>query len=118
MVYKPNKLENQIQQINQQANMCSQLKLIIGRLEDFASKISHSLCQADWSMQRELIRLLVKRIEIDLNSVNVVFRIEGDFFSNDSRNNTLQHCWKRDDSALRCSFCRFFKHVLIKVSTG
>jgi len=91
-----NKLENQIQQINQQANMCSQLKLIIGRLEDFASKISHSLCQADWSMQRELIRLLVKRIEIDLNSVNVVFRIEGDFFSNDSRNNSLQHCWKRD----------------------
>lgn len=90
-----NKLESQIQQINQQANMCSQLKLIIGRLEDFASKISHSLCQADWSMQRELIRLLVKRIEIDQNSVNVVFRIDGDFFTNDSRKNSLQDCRKR-----------------------
>src|SRR3954447_20442310 len=29
----------------------------------------------DWSLQRDLIRLLVKRVEVDHDEINVVFRV-------------------------------------------
>ena len=52
------------------------LSLIIGRLEDFADRVRYRVAEADWHQRRELIRLLVKRIEIDREDVNIVFRVE------------------------------------------
>jgi site-specific DNA recombinase len=52
------------------------LSLIIGRLEDFADRVHDRVAEADWRQRRELIRLLVKRVEIDRADVNVVFRVE------------------------------------------
>src|SRR3954463_8804672 len=33
------------------------------------------MAEVDWSLQRDLIRTLVKRVEIDHDSINVVFRV-------------------------------------------
>src|SRR5215475_12603055 len=52
------------------------LQLIIGRLEDFAAKLHDGLEMADWASKRDLIRALVKRVEVAHNEVNVVFRID------------------------------------------
>jgi site-specific DNA recombinase len=52
------------------------LSLIIGRLEEFSDRVQNSLAAADWQQRRELTRLLVKRVEIDREDVNVVFRVE------------------------------------------
>jgi len=52
------------------------LSLIIGRLEDFADRVHSRVAEADWGQRRELIRLLVKRVEIDKEDVNIVFRVE------------------------------------------
>jgi site-specific DNA recombinase len=52
------------------------LSLIIGRLEEFSDRVQNSLATVNWQQRRELIRLLVKRIEIDRQDVNVVFRVE------------------------------------------
>ena len=49
---------------------------MIGRLEDFAQRVRDRMSKVDWLMQRERIRLLVKRVEIDQDDVNVVFRID------------------------------------------
>lgn len=53
----------------------SDLRLIIGRLEEFASLVTNGLDQAPWYTQREIIRTLVKRVEVDTEQVNVVFRV-------------------------------------------
>lgn len=47
----------------------------MARLEEFAEQVQAGLEQADWSTRRELIRTLVKRVEINHEQVRVVFRI-------------------------------------------
>jgi site-specific DNA recombinase len=59
-----------------EAALQATLSLVIGRLEDFARRVRERMSKVDWFMQRELIRLLVKRVEIDHDDVNVVFRID------------------------------------------
>jgi site-specific DNA recombinase len=51
------------------------LSLILGRLEDFARRVHDRLSDLGWHERRELIRLLVKRVEIDHEQINVVLRI-------------------------------------------
>jgi len=68
-------LEKQAEQIQDQANLQVELQRAIHRLEEFGEKVKDHLDQADWQMRRELIRTLVKRVEIGKEEVNVVFRI-------------------------------------------
>lgn len=51
------------------------LELVIGRLDEFAARVRAGLNQLDWHGQRDTIRTLVRRIEIDHEQVEVVFRI-------------------------------------------
>ena len=51
---------------------------MVDRLETFAAQVQDRLATADWATQRELIRALVKRVEIDHGQVTVVFRIGND----------------------------------------
>ncbi len=53
------------------------LHLVIGRLADFAERVRDGLDQLDWHGHRDIIRALVRRIEIDHDKVEVVFRIPG-----------------------------------------
>jgi site-specific DNA recombinase len=52
-----------------------ELSLVISRLEDFAAKVSNGLDQLDWLGRRDLIRTVVRRIEINRDSLHVVFRV-------------------------------------------
>ena len=49
---------------------------IIGRLEDFAAQVYDGLAAADWTSKRELMRALVKRVEVTQDQVNVEFRVD------------------------------------------
>jgi site-specific DNA recombinase len=51
------------------------LALVVGRVEDFAAKVHRRLEELDWQGTREIIRSLVRRIEIDGDAVEVVFRV-------------------------------------------
>jgi site-specific DNA recombinase len=53
------------------------LQLVIGRLEEFSERVHAGLEALDWHGRREIIRALVRRIEIDRDGVAVVFRIPG-----------------------------------------
>jgi site-specific DNA recombinase len=53
------------------------LQLVIGRLQAFADRIRAGLDNLDWAGRREIIRALVRRIEIDRDQIEVVFRIPG-----------------------------------------
>src|SRR2546423_594382 len=39
------------------------LSLVVGRLQDFVRQVRDRMSAVDWSLQRDLIRLLVKRVE-------------------------------------------------------
>jgi len=51
------------------------LTLVIGRLEDFSITVRENLDLLDWSARRDVIRLMVRRIEIDESQIEIVFRI-------------------------------------------
>jgi site-specific DNA recombinase len=52
-----------------------ELRLVIGHLEGFAQRVQEGLGKADWQTRREVIRALVKRVEIDESEVRVVYRV-------------------------------------------
>jgi site-specific DNA recombinase len=51
------------------------LTLVIGRLGDFSTSVRENLDLLDWAARRAVIRLMVRRIEIDEGQVEIVFRI-------------------------------------------
>jgi site-specific DNA recombinase len=52
-----------------------ELSLVLSRLEDFSAKVSQGLDRLDWQGMRQIIHTVVRRVEIDHNDVEVVFRV-------------------------------------------
>jgi len=71
----------------------SELRLVIGELEDFAKRVSEELQEPDWLTRREIIRALVKQVEIDEGEVRVVYRISPSPFEGSPQQESLLHCW-------------------------
>ncbi len=100
-------IQEQAQQIMDEASLERELTLILGRLDEFAGRIKQGLHQADWLTRREIIRALVKRVEIDQEQVRVVFRVNPPppstpQASSEKASQSLQHCGRRAHAALRC----------------
>lgn len=100
-------LEAQAKQVSQEMALNTELRLIISRLEDFGVRVKDSLEQVDWATQREIIRTLVKQVEIEQEQVNVVFRVGPSPSTPDPGPSTpdlgkdsLQHCKRRDQPPL------------------
>lgn len=56
-------------------NLQQELTLVVTNLEEFFSNIKSKLDDLDWLTKRNVIRILVKRIEVDIEEVNIVFRV-------------------------------------------
>src|SRR5438093_1043650 len=97
------RLEEQRQQLAEEATLHTELQLIIGRLEDFAAKVQGGLEEADWASKRDLIRTLVKRVEVARDQVNIVFRVDPYSSDADPEKKSLQLCRRSTDTTLRCS---------------
>lgn len=94
-------LEVSEKQIADAAQLKQELRAVLEQLEGFAARIKDGLDTADWHTRRDLIRTLVKRVEIDHDEVHIVFRI-GSLPSpaGGSDGQILQHCGRGDDAAL------------------
>ena len=51
------------------------LRAVTSRIEDFAARVRDGLTDLPWEGQRDLIRLLVARVEIDAEGATVVYRV-------------------------------------------
>jgi site-specific DNA recombinase len=69
------------------------LRLIVGHLEQFTSKVKEGIDCADNETRRDIIRALVKRVEIAERQVNVVFRVDPRPFDHRPSGGVLQFCW-------------------------
>ena len=114
-------IEAQAQQIKDEASLERELTLILGRLDEFASRVKNGLHAADWSTRRELIRALVKRVEIDQEQVRVVFRVNPPPPStpqapSEKDAQSLPHCGRRAWAPLRSSFFRLVEDMPVDVA--
>lgn len=71
------RIESQLRTANEAADADQQLRLLILHLGDFSSHVLANLETLDFDTKRNVIRALVKRVDIDHDNVNVVFRIGG-----------------------------------------
>ncbi|HYU74738.1 MAG TPA: recombinase family protein [Ktedonobacteraceae bacterium] len=88
-------MEEQAQQVKDEAGMERELTLILSRLDEFAARVTNELHEADWLSRRDIIRALVKRVEIDQEQVRVVFRVNPPPASlppSEKDSQSLQHC--------------------------
>jgi site-specific DNA recombinase len=85
-------LEEQRQQLIDVTALQTEIRLIVGRLEDFAAKIDAGLEDSDWLSKREMIRALVKRVEVTPDRVNVVFRVDSYPEESNLEKKSLQLC--------------------------
>src|SRR6266849_3502689 len=97
------RLEEQREQLTEEATLQTELQLIIGRLEEFAAKVHDGLEDADWSSKRDLIRTLVKRVEVARDQVNIVFRVDPYSSDADPEKKSLQLCRRSDHGPLRAA---------------
>jgi site-specific DNA recombinase len=94
-------LEDQLQQLADEAVQHRELRLLIGQLEEFVTKVQRNLATADWETKREIVRALVRRVEIDKQEVTVVFRVGPDLSGQRPEKQSSQHCWRRPDAPAR-----------------
>jgi site-specific DNA recombinase len=77
-------IDEQIEQSIKTEGAQHELFLVINRLEEFAKKVDVTLDAVDFNTKREIIRALVKRVEIYKEEVVVVFRIDPEAPANDA----------------------------------
>jgi site-specific DNA recombinase len=82
----------QMSEVTQEAD----LRLVIGQLEEFARRVSEGLQEPSWETRREVVRALVKRVEVDEQAVRIVYRVSPSPFEGRPQQGSLQHCWGRD----------------------
>jgi site-specific DNA recombinase len=94
------KLDEETRQLSNREARHRELRLVIGRLEDFASRVSSALQGSDWKTRREIIRTLVKRVEVDDKEVTVIFRIGSAPLGADPRTDAgFRHCPRSEEAA-------------------
>jgi len=86
------RLEEEAQKELEQQEQHRELRLALGALEEFAQQVKEGLQQADWHRQREIIRALVKRIEVGNNAIRIVYRISPPPFVKAPAGGILEHC--------------------------
>src|SRR6516164_6158371 len=95
------KLEAEYRQRIGEAAQEAELRLVIGQLEEFARRVSQELQEPDWHTRREIVRALVKKVEIDEQEVRIVYRVSPSPFERGPQQGSSQHCWGRGHRALR-----------------
>jgi site-specific DNA recombinase len=69
-----------------------ELRLVIGELRDFAGRVAGGMQEADWTARRDIIRSLVKEIQVGAESIQIVYRVNPPPFADGPERGVLQDC--------------------------
>jgi site-specific DNA recombinase len=92
-------LEVEAQSAAERQSQEHELQAVIGQLHAFARRVAEELEEASWTTKREILRALVKRIEVDTEEVRVVYKVDPRPFVDGPERGRLQDRLGRDQSA-------------------
>lgn len=92
------RLEAEQKESAQEETQRAELRLIIGQLEDFTQRLDQGLDNVDWSTRREIVRALVKQIEVTDEQIRVVYRVNTVPFVEAPNGGVAQDCRRRPDT--------------------
>jgi site-specific DNA recombinase len=67
------------------------LQAVVGHLQGFARRVTEGLQEADWATQRDILRALVKRVEVHAEEVRVVYKVDPRPFADGPEGGCLHH---------------------------
>ena len=86
-------IQDQQNKLTAQKKSTKEMELIVTNLENFSCGIGSELDSLEWSGKRDIIRRVVKRIEISGEEINIVYKINKlPGYENDT---SAQHCCNR-----------------------
>jgi site-specific DNA recombinase len=84
-------LEDEMRAQADQAESEQELRLAIGHIQEFAERIQGGLQEANWQTRREIVRALVKQIEVEKEQVRLVYRVSPPPFVESPNGGILSH---------------------------
>jgi site-specific DNA recombinase len=94
------------------------LQVMIEHVEMFAERVKAGLEDADWQARREIMRALIKQVEVGEDGIRVVYKVQPCPFESGPERGRSQHCWRgnlsgvgepdpgRPGSRAQGAFCR------------
>jgi site-specific DNA recombinase len=89
------RLEEQARQARDDAAQRAALRLVVAHVEEFAAKVKAGLGEADWATRREIIRALVRQIEVGEEEIRMVYRMAPVPFAERPNRGFGQDCTRR-----------------------
>jgi site-specific DNA recombinase len=93
-------LQDELRALHEQARHDDDFRLLFSRFQDFAEQIRDGLSTADWMTRREIVRALVKRVQVGKDTVDIVYKVPSRPFVNAPGGGPVQHCWSRQAVAM------------------
>ena len=85
-------LEAELQQRSEQAQQAEALRGVCRQLEDFAEQMKAGLSTASWAQKRAILQALLKRVEVDSETMHLVYKVPLRPFGESPRGGQLQDC--------------------------
>jgi site-specific DNA recombinase len=67
--------QEQENKLVEQKNLTKEIKLVVTNLENFVGRIDENLDTLDWHGKQDMIRCVVKRIEVGNDEINIVYKV-------------------------------------------
>ena len=83
------KSQEQLDKLAEQKKATREMELVITNLEKFANGVASNLDKLDWNGKRNIIRIVVKRIELGNENINIVYKINN---LPEQKSTIPQHC--------------------------
>src|SRR5262249_39005039 len=95
------KLESEEEAAGKAAWERANLQVMIEHVEMFAERVQAGLQEADWQTRREIMRALIKQVEVGEGGIRIVYKVQPCPFESGPERGRSQRCWRRERSALR-----------------
>jgi site-specific DNA recombinase len=77
------------------------LQVMIEHVEMFAERVKAGLKDTDWQTRREIMRALIKQVEVGEDSIRIVYKVQPRPFDQSHERGRSQHCWRGAQSSMR-----------------
>lgn len=85
-------LEGDLQTLTKRAQQDQDLRVAFSHIEEFADQTKAGLDTADWQQKRNILRALIKRVEIDKETIRIVYKVPDHPFAKAPEGGQVRDC--------------------------
>jgi site-specific DNA recombinase len=89
------RLITELETLQEQARQEDDFQLVFTHFQAFADQMEAGLRHADWNQRRDILRALVKRVEVGKEHIRIVYKVPPRPFVDGPQAGAVQHCLPR-----------------------